>query len=160
MIDELIAKGKNALLVLGLAGLVGCSTTYARRDYNQYPTYSREIALFNMREISKDICGKKAFGGCFSYCDSMIIDEEGISYAKVDYNLFYVNGRSSCDSSHTRTTTNHLSWSQLRKVIPGSRSIKACQEGGECVEIVKFDDEQQANDFAEAMSIYAEGNPR
>jgi len=64
----------SLLIKLGIFGALisGCAAgpIYAKRDYDQYPDYRKEIALHNIKHILSDIC------------DSSSADEEGFNCQK------------------------------------------------------------------------------
>lgn len=142
--------------------LAGCTPTiYARRDYDQYPAHKKEIALFNMREIARDMCAPLGSSGRVKRCLEMQIDGREIrqktGFCRQEY--FYNDQYGShvrCDEVGERQETIYLS--SVRKLVPqgdgGKYEVKVCGEGGDCKEIKGFKDLKQAEDFAEALRVY------
>jgi len=159
-LESLIDWGKKALVGLGLISLASCvPTTYAKRDYERYPAYKKEIALYNIKEIAKDVC----FSGpafVINYpvikpkCEEMKIDESGISYIKrkcVDIRHDYTQHRVYCGNDVQER--HSFSWWEIKGVrVIDEKVIVSLREGE--VDMEGFKDSRQAADFAEALRIY------
>ncbi len=149
--------------ILPLVALLSCSTTYAKRDYDQYPEYKEEIALYNLREIAKDRCTPESnFIKLIPRCESMNFKDEEFEYnykgchSWVERPIATSSGGQTskeCTEKFSKTYTFH--WEDITKIIPSSYTVKVCtkdQEDGTDIDI--FSNEQQAYDFAEALNIY------
>ncbi len=157
---------KQKLSLLSLATLLGCSTTYAKRDYDQYPEHKDEIALYNLKEIANDRCSLDSkFINTLPRCESMKFDERWFEYNYKEctsYTLIPVpsyspgqQGRMARKCTDAHTTTYTFYWKDITKIIPGEGIVKICIKDKEnCTDIGIFKDERQADDFAEALNIY------
>lgn len=151
MIDEIISSGKKALLILGLAGLLGCAVTYAKRDYDQYPAYKKDIALYNMKEIASDFCDPSNIIR-FPACKKIEFDNSGFTYTRT--NCYRWNGRGGCNQSQLEQFS--MAWSEIRKIIPVPEDgrLQVFSENDQCITLELFNGQRQLADFAEAMNIY------
>lgn len=143
------------MIAAGLSTLLGCYT-YAKRDYDTYPAYKGEIALYNIREISKDICdaGTK-------------IDEQ--SYQCTKKKCFQIEYQNTSTSSGTNTVTScsnwgteiiEFNWQDVRKVLQSGLEVKIILPDKK-IESMTFKSGRQAFDFAEAVDIYVrESKPK
>ncbi len=149
--------------IVTLATILSCSTTYAKRDYDQYPEYKEEIALYNLNEIAKDRCTpESSFIKTIPRCVSMNFKEDEFEYNYkgchfwVDRPIATASGGQTskeCTDKFSKTYT--FRWEDITRIIPSSYTVKVCTKDQEdCTNIDIFNNEQQAYDFAEALNIY------
>lgn len=148
--------------LLTLTALLSCSTTYAKRDYDQYPQHKEEIALYNLTEIAKNVCNEGQLFRTIPNCESMKFNQREFEYKYLDCS-FWVNrpistasGGQTSRECGSRSYNNYtFRWDEITKIVPGSRSVKICiKDKEDCLEMNVFSNEQQAYDFAEALNIY------
>ncbi|MBI2668783.1 hypothetical protein HYX14_02990 [Candidatus Woesearchaeota archaeon] len=130
-LESLVKKGFVFAAALGLH----CATTYAQRDYDQYPAYRKEIALHNLQEIAKNICNPWVVQ---PLCDEMDITEEGIKFT----------------TKGSPSFPKYVRWDQITKVVSGKEMVKVCDYGKKCINMGHFRDTLQTADFAKAIRVY------
>ncbi len=146
----------DKLVILGVGILSGCTgPVYAKRDYDQYPDYRREIALYNVQAILRDIC------------DISSADEKGFQCQKKictsSHSEAYTSSQAcpftgSCPSSTTyRIVCDELETRDLSQtwdtLAPSAISVtkKNLNIGGVSIPAKDF---RQASELKEAMEEY------
>ncbi|OGI64388.1 hypothetical protein A2642_03385 [Candidatus Nomurabacteria bacterium RIFCSPHIGHO2_01_FULL_39_10] len=145
---------KNVLPSVLLTTLVSCAPppTYAKRDYNQYPDYKNEIALYNLQEIAKNICSGD---GGLPRCNSMTFTPDQMTYVETDCVELAFDAPSEVEKycKRTKEYTFEIKWDEIKKMIPSYFFLKICIDEHKCPEIYRFRNYQQTYEFAEAIEI-------
>lgn len=134
-INDIIRAGKRALVTLSLIGLTSC-ITYAKRDYDQYPTQRKEIAYYNIEQILADDCGSNFW-----------INEEGFycpQYLATGHGITEENSQFSWDEiKHVKCTGREI-------VINGKYDTAKIY----CKGPIWSEHLKQCDDLEEAFRIY------
>ena len=139
-------------------GLLGCTTFYAKRDYEQYPNYKKEIALYNITHLLEHNCQRpQADSYKFSCVRSECLESQQQTTANPSMGPSGSLGYSTTTIC-TKSSPPHdvgMTWASLRqKNITREGNCIHYSGGTECD--IQTKDERQAADLIEAFKIYLE----
>src|SRR3989338_6251127 len=148
----LIDRFYNALFGVGLLGLVACSTPrYAHQDYGQVPAAQGGTPFHRLQQIAADVCDKASVTENELRCTTTRSILENIFPAECPNGYSLISNSWGYQSCRREM---RVPWDRVLKVIPGSSIVDICFDDKTCLRMERFDDAQQARNFARAINDY------